>query len=186
MAPALKKGIGERRLALLLVIVLAALLAARYWLELRPIPVDWGCGDAEPPGNDLERFRAGAPAIHLACVLALLATLVGLSWRRMRRRGAGRPGIPTAAAAGVVAVVAIAGAALPDDVGAWLLFAGLAGLVMYGAPLLAAAGCLVAGAVVPTNTGHALTVTGLWAFAVLGVPLNALLVYLQGYGPIIC
>jgi hypothetical protein len=48
-------------------------------------------GALKAPGNDVAAFRAGAPAIHAACSLILLAALVALSWRR---RGDG-PGAPT-------------------------------------------------------------------------------------------
>ena len=36
----------DLRMALALVAAVAALLAAYYWLGLRPIPENWDCGDA--------------------------------------------------------------------------------------------------------------------------------------------
>ena len=184
MTAALKApGIADRRLALGLVLGLAALLAARFWLGLRPIPVNWGCGEIEPPGNGVAAFRAGAPAIHAACSLILLAALVVLSWRR---RGA-RPGAPTLIAATLVATTAFAALASPAKVGDGLL-AGTFYVVLlsFGVVPLAGVACLVAGAVVRWRPAPWLTATGLWIAATVLVPAHAILVYLHGEGPIVC
>jgi hypothetical protein len=180
-------GIGDRRLAAILVLAVAALLAGLYWLGLRDIPAGWGCGDAEPADNDLAAFRAGAPVIHAACTLTLLGGLLALSRRRMSRRGLRRVGRPALVAGGVCALVAVVAAVFPEPVGVavlwWALYSAAftAGIV----PLAGLAG-LVAGAIVPSDTGHLLTSAGLWVAAAVCVPAHALGVYLQSEGPIIC
>ena len=182
------QGIGDRRAALALALALSAALVAWYWLDLRPIPVDYDCGDAEPPGQAaaLAAYRAAAPLLHLTCALSMLAALVALSHRRMRARGEHRPGRPTAIAAALCALVAIAGVVMPEPVGVIVLVVGLVGLVSSGLPAIVALGCLVAGAIGTSKAAHWATTTGLWIAVLLGVPYNALLVYLQGNGPILC
>jgi hypothetical protein len=175
--------IADRRLALGLALALAGLLTAHYWLGLRPIPQNWGCGEIEPQGNDLAAFRAGAPAIHAACSLILLAALVGLSWRR---RG-DRPGAPTLIAAGLVAAAAVAVVASPETFGGDLLLGTFYVVVFsFGALPVAGVACLVTGAVARWQPAPWLSAAGLWITATVIVPAHAVAVYLQGNGPIIC
>jgi hypothetical protein len=173
----------DRRLALALVLCIAALLARYYWLGLRPIPQDWGCYDSEPAGNDTEAFRAGLPIIHAACALALLAMLVWLS----HRRNGGHPGTPTSIAAGLCAAVAVAAIALPDEVGGPLLVGAFyASLLSVGALPVGGALCLLAGALWRGKAAPWLTAAGLWIAATVIVPGHAVAVYLKGEGPIVC
>jgi hypothetical protein len=75
---------------------------------------------------------------------------------------------------------------VPEPVGVIVLMVGLVGLISSGLPAIAALGCLIAGAIGTSNAAHWATATGLWIAVVLGVPYHALLVYMQGYGPIVC
>ena len=163
--------------------VLGGVLAALFWLG-RDIPVDYGCGETEPAGNDLDAFRRGAPIAHALAALILLGAIVYLSWRRNVRRGLDRPGRPTVIAASVAALVIVV-AVLNEDVGVLVIAASLitSGLV-YG--LLVGAVCLVVGASTSDRVGYWLTMVGLWQAVLGGVPFHALLVYLQGHGPILC
>ncbi|HWM10828.1 MAG TPA: hypothetical protein VNO82_15845 [Solirubrobacteraceae bacterium] len=165
----------DRRAALALVLALAAALVAFYWLGLREIPEGYDCGEDIPP-NDLDAFRAGAPAIHAACTLALLAAAVALSKRRN-----GRVGRPTAVAAPAVAAIALGAAIAPDEAGVvvfwWALIA--AGLT-FGTLPLAGLGLLVASALSGRDGADAMTAAGLWITATVAVPGHALLVWLQG------
>ena len=182
------QGLGDRRAALALALALTAALVAWYWLDLRPVPVDYDCGDAEPPGQAaaLAAYRGTAPLIHLTCALSMLAALVALSYRRMRARGERHPGRPTAIAATLFTIVATVAVVVPDPVGVIVLVVGLAGLLSAGLPVIVALGCLVAGAIGSSKGAHWATTTGLWIAIVLGVPYHALLVYMQGNGPILC
>ena len=55
---------------------------------------------------------------------------------------------------------------------------------MYG--LLVGAACLLVGASTSDRVGYWFTMVGLWQAVLGGVPFLALLVYLQGNGPILC
>ncbi len=176
-------GRTERALAVALVVVLGLLLAALFWLG-RDIPVDYGCGETEPAGNDLDSFRRGAPLAHALAAMILLGAIVYLSWRRNVRRGLDRPGRPTVIAASVAALVIVV-AVLSEDVGVFVIAVSLitSGLV-YG--LLVGAACLLAGALMTDRFGYWLTMVGMWQAVLGGVPFLALLVYLQGHGPVLC
>jgi hypothetical protein len=176
-------GQFDRVVAAALVVVLGAALAALFWLG-REIPVDYGCGETAPPGNDLDAFRRGAPIAHAFAALLLLGTIAALSWRRNRRRGIDRPGKPTVVVAAIVALVTLV-AVVNEDVGAAVIALSLvtSGLV-YG--LVVGAACLVVGAGIRGPAGLWVSMVGLWQAAVGAVPLHALLVYMQGHGPILC
>ena len=100
------------------------------------------------------------------------------------RRGLDRPGRPTVIAASVAALVIVV-ALLSEDVGVFVIAVSLitSGLV-YG--LLVGAACLLVGAFTSDRVGYWLTMVGLWQAVLGGVPLLALLVYLQGHGPVLC
>ena len=100
------------------------------------------------------------------------------------RRGLDRPGRPTVIAASIGALVVVV-AVLNEDVGVFVIAASLitTGLV-YG--MLVGAACLLAGALTSDRFGYWLTMVGLWQAVLGGVPFLALLVYLQGHGPILC
>ena len=100
------------------------------------------------------------------------------------RRGLDRPGRPTIIAASVATLVIVA-AVVSEDVGVVVIAVSLitSGL-MYG--LIVGAICLLAGAATSDRVGYWLTMVGLWQAVLGAVPLHALLVYLQGHGPILC
>ncbi len=176
-------GQTERVLAVALVVVLGGVLAALFWLG-RDLPVDYDCGETEPAGNDLDGFRRGAPFAHALAALILLGAIVYLSWRRNVRRGLDRPGQPTIIAASVAALLIVV-AVFSEEFGVLVIAVSLitSGL-MYG--LVVGAICLLVGASTSDRVGYWLTMVGLWQAVLGGVPFHALLVYLQGNGPILC
>jgi hypothetical protein len=180
----------DRLLAAAVVAAEAGVLALIWWAGLRERPIEWDCSDVDPPANEtlVPAFQAGAPIIHAAAALVVLAALVTLSTRRRAAPGSEtRPGGPTLAAAVLVALIALACVLAPDPIGqAVISTAGLLGLVTYGLPALAAAILLGYGAVSRTSGADIATAIGLWLVVIVLLPTHALLVYLQGYGPLFC
>ena len=182
-----RAGLTERRLALVLVVLVFGILALIFWL-VRDVPTQYGCGEDPPPGNarELDAFRSGAAVLHALAALALVAVIVTLSWRRNLRRdeALNHPGYPTIAAAALTVLLTLA-AVFDQDFGELVLAASLiTSGIGYG--MLAGAACLILGAVTNGRASYWLTMAGLWHAVVAGVPLHALVVYIQGHGPILC
>jgi len=178
-----RAGLTDRRLAVAITVLVFGTLAVISWLA-RDVPTNYGCYEDVPPGNDLDAYRAGASVLHALAALVLLGVIVALSWRRNRRRGLNHPGYPTIAAVAVVVLLTLA-AVLDSEFGELVLAASIVTSgIGYG--LLAGAAVLIAGAVTNGRASYWLTMAGLWHAVVAGVPLHALLVYLQGHGPVFC
>ena len=178
-----RAGQKDRLLALAIVVLVFGVLAVIFWLT-RETPTNYGCGEDEPAGNDLDAYRAGASVLHALAALVLLGVIVALSWRRNRRRGLDHPGYPTIAAVAVAVLLTLA-ALVDSDFGEVVLVVSLiTSGVFYG--ILVCPALLIAGAVTNVRASYWVTMAGMWHAVVAGVPLHALVVYLPGHGPILC
>ena len=180
-----RAGLTERRLALVLVVLVFGILALIFWLA-RDVPTQYGCGEDPPPGNVARRVSKRRGGAARARGPGSGRVIVTLSWRRNLRRdeALNHPGYPTIAAAALTVLLTLA-AVFDQDFGELVLAASLitSGI---GFGMLVGAACLIVGAVTNGRASYWLTMAGLWHAVVAGVPLHALVVYIQGHGPILC